>query len=473
MTSCLNQSVIKTEEIQKMRKILSNTIIITTFLFCYQSFAQSTMSLKACADAAIKNNLLYKQSLLNLESTIADRSLAKSNKNLQINAYLGQSTNVGRSIDRSTNTYISELYNANFMGLQFNVLIYNGFLLHHKIQQFSVLVNASEKTAEAAKNNLTISVLQAFIQTLGSQELMESAANQVATSKLQVERTKSQFEAGIVGQTALFEIKVQLANDAFALVSAKNSYLSARLALFQLMNIPPNSNTIFEKKINVSSILTLNINIEQLFEKAISLLPEIKSAEFRIKSTESLLKSTKANASPNLNLSGNCGTFFASSNTNDQYFSQLNGNRNGSLGFSLNIPILSKLQNSPRISSAKVQGLMAENMLQTNKQQIRQAIELITQNIIAASERYSSAKEQEEVLAQNLNAQERRLEAGTVGLVDFILAKTNYARAIVNLVQAKYDFLLQQKLIGFYQTGKFEIEIVGILRKIQRLMLLD
>ena len=116
---------------------------------------------------------------------------------------------------------------------------------------------------------------------------------------------------------------------------------------------------------------------------------------------------------------------------------------------------------------------MAENMLQTNKQQIRQAIELITQNIIAASERYSSAKEQEEVLAQNLIAQERRLEAGTVGLVDFILAKTNYARAIVNLVQAKYDFLLQQKLIGFYQTGKFEIEIVGILRKIQRLMLLD
>ena len=453
----LNQSVIKTEEIQKMRNILRITIIITSFLFCFKSIAQSTMSLKACADAALKNNLIYKQSLLNLESAIADRSLAKSNKNPQINAYLGQSTNVGRSIDRSTNTYINELYNANFMGLQFNLPIYNGFQLQHQIQQFSALVNANEKTAEAAKNNLTISVLQAFIQTLGSQELMEAAANQVATSKLQVERTKSQLEAGTVGQTALFEIKAQLANDAFALVSAKNSYLSARLALFQLMNIPPNSTTIFEK-INVSSIVTLDINSEQLFEKAISLLPEIKSAEFRIKSTESLLKSTKANASPNLNLSGNYGTFFASSNTSDQYFSQLNGNRNGSLGFSLNIPILSKLQNSPRISWAKIQGLMAENILQTNRQQIRQAIELTTQNIIAASERYSSAKEQEEVLAQNVSAQERRLEAGTVGLVDFILAKTNYARAIVNLVQAKYDFLLQQKLIGFYQTGKFEIE---------------
>ena len=439
-----------------MRKIYIVPILLVSFVLCYQSKAQSTMTLKACVDAAVKNNLLYKQSLLNLESALADKSLAKSNKNPQFSAFLGQSTNVGRSIDRSTNIYINELYNANFMGLQFNLPIYNGFQIQHQIQQFSALVNAREKTSEAAKNNLTINVLQAFVQTLGSQELMEAAMIQVATSKIQVERTNSQFEAGTVGQTALFEIKAQLANDAFALVSAKTAYQSARLSLFQLMNLQPNSTTLFEK-INISSIATLNIKTEEVFEKAISFLPEIKSAEFRIKSSESLLKATKANASPSLNLSGNYGTFFASSNTSDQYFNQLNGNRNGSLGFSLNIPILSKLQNSPRISSAKVQGLMAENILQTNKQQIRQAIELTTQNIIAAAERYTSANEQEQVLAQNVNAQERRLEAGTVGLVDFILAKTNYARAVMNLVQAKYDFLLQQKLIGFYETGKFEI----------------
>jgi outer membrane protein len=441
----------------KMKKTVSFLVLNIFLAMLLSSRGQKNMNLKECMDATLKNNLVYKQSLLNFESAMADRDLAKSNKNPQFSGYLGQSTNIGRSIDRSTNTYINELYNANFMGLQFQVPIFNGFQLQHQVQQFNALVNANEKTAEASKNNLTIQVLQAYIQTIGTQELMDAAMNQVATSKLQVERTNSQFEAGTVGQTALFEIKAQLANDAFALVSAKNAHQSARLSLFQLMNIPPNANIQFEK-IEVPSVSSTLIDSEVIYQKALGILPEIKSAEFRIKGTESLLKATKANAKPSINLSGNYGTFFASSNTTDEYFNQLNGNRNGSLGFSVNVPIWAKLQNSPRVASARVQGLMAENVLQTNKQQIRQAIELAALNATAASERFQSATDQEQILSQNVAAQERRLEAGTVSLIDFVLAKTNYARAVANLVQAKYDFLLQQKLIGFYQSGKFDIE---------------
>ncbi len=438
-------------------------ILLSTFLFPLWgaggwTFAQ-TLSLKACVDIAIKNNLTYRESQILGESANVELARAKSQIYPRIGFGTGQDLRIGRSIDRFTNTFIEEVYTTNYFGVQASMLLYNGFQIKNQVRQNEFLRDAGAKNIEAVKNRTIIGVLQAYLQVLATQELLEVSKQQVETSKSQVERINKQVEAGVVGQTESFQVKSQLVNDEFSLVSSQNANKSARLALFQLMNQSPNNNSIFEPiKEDILPYQLDNQLVETFFEQAVNNFPEIKAGELRLKSFDSQLKATQASTMPQVSLSSNYGTFYSSSNKAENYFKQINGTRSGSLSLDISIPILGRLQNFPRISAVKIQQQLGQNQLNIIKLQLRQAIEQNYQLLSAASERYKVATNQVNILDQNIKAVESRINAGTVNFIEFVLAKTNFDRAKSNLVQAKYEFLLQKKILDFYKNGEWKIE---------------
>ena len=417
------------------------------------------LSLKTCVDATIKNNLTYRESQILGEGANVELTRAKSQIYPNLSFGTGQDLRVGRSIDRFTNAFIEEVYTTNYFGVQANMVLFGGFQIKNQIRQNEFLRDAGAKNIEAVRNRTIIGVLQAYLQVLASQELLEVNKQQVATAKTQVERVSKQITAGVVGQSELFQVQSQLVNDEFSLVSAQNTNKAARLALFQLMNQASNDAVVFEslKEINESYLLD-NQSVESVFEEAINNFPEIKAGELRLKSFDSQLKATQANTLPRVNLSGNYGTFYSSSNKSESYFKQINGTRSGSLSLDISIPILGKLQNSPRMSAVKIQQQLAQNQLNLAKLQLRQAIEQSYQLLSAAADRYKVANNQVNILDQNLKAIESRINAGTINYLEYMLAKTNFDRAKSNLVQAKYEFILQKKILNFYKNGDWQIE---------------
>ena len=417
------------------------------------------ISLKECVDVAIKNNLTYRESQILGESANVELSRAKSLIYPRIGFGTGQDLRVGRSIDRFTNSFIEEVYTTNYFGLQANMMLFNGFQIKNQVRQNELLRDAGAKNVEAVKNRTIIGVLQAYLQVLASQELLEVSKQQVETSKSQVERINKQIAAGVVGQSELFQVQSQLVNDEFSLVSSQNANKAARLALFQLMNQSVNNNLIFDSLNEEFLIYTVeNQSVEHIFEQSINNFPEIKAGELRMKSFDSQLRATQANVLPQVNLSGNYGTFYSSSNKAESYFKQINGTRSGSLSLDISFPILGRLQNSPRVSAVKIQQQLTQNQLNITKLQIRQAIEQSYQLLSAASDRYKVATNQVNILDQNIKAVESRINAGTVNFIEYVLAKTNFDRAKSNLVQAKYEFLLQNKILDFYKNGEWKID---------------
>ncbi|AFK02842.1 outer membrane efflux protein [Emticicia oligotrophica DSM 17448] len=446
-----------------MKNILLKTSLISILLFAQCSFENlvfgQALSLKECVDIAIKNNLTYRESQILGESAHVELTRAKSSMYPQIGFGTGQDVRVGRSIDRFTNSYIEQVYTTNFFTLQASMLLYNGFQIKNQVRQNELLRDAGAKNIEAVKNRTIIGVLQAYLQVLATQELLEVSKNQVETAKAQVERVNKQVTAGVVGQTELFQVQSQLVNDEFALVTAQNNNKSAKLTLFQLMNQPPNSIATFEALKDDALVYNVDLQgIENIFEQAANNFPEIKAGELRLKSFDSQLKATQANNLPQVSLSGGYGTFYSSSNKSENYFTQLNGTRSGSLSLNVSIPILGRLQNAPRVSAVKVQKQLSQNQLNIVKLQLRQAIEQSHQLLSAASERYKVATNQVSILEQNIKAVESRINAGTVNYLEYMLAKTNFDRAKSNLVQAKYEFLLQKKILDFYRNGEWRIE---------------
>ena len=433
-----------------MKKIL---IYLSFWLAFGQLQAQKTLSLRECVDLLTKNNLTYRDSRLQTESAAAQLLQAQAQRLPQLGFGAGQNLNFGRSIDRFTNNYIDEVYNTNFVGINAQVPLFQGFQIQHQVRQNTNLRDATLKNQEAVYNQQVVRLLQGYVSVLATNALYEAAQQQVASSKAQVERVEKQVAAGTVGQNTLFEIKAQLANDTFDEVTARNNYLQARLTLFQIINIAPDDAVAFQTL--PDETLPNPPSAELIYEEAIRFFPEIKSGELRLQSFDSQLKAIRAANLPSLNLSSSFGAFYTSSNPEPSYLKQLDGTRNGSLSLGLYVPIMGQWQTRPRLAAAKVQQRLSANQLDITKQQLRQNIDQNSLLLSATADRFRAARSQTESLQANFGAAESRLNAGTVSVFEYTLAKANLARAQANLIRARYEYALQQRIIDFYQKGSW------------------
>jgi outer membrane protein len=433
-----------------MKKLLINfTYIFLLIAYPLFSTAQQ-LTLGECISIGVKNHPDYQAHILAAEGAGAGVQIAKSQQIPRLNVEVYQSTNVGRSIDRFTNAYIDQLYNSTFANASFSVPVYRGFQLKHDIRQSELLQQAATKGIESAKNQLTLSVIQNYLGVLASQELVKAAERQVNLSQTQADRVMKQIEAGTVGRPVLLQLQTQVANDEFALISAQNNVQTARLLLFQSMNRRPDDVVDFaplEKE-----VVLADFNRSE-FTASISQLPEIKSQEVRIQSFESQLRSVKANNLPSVDAFANYGSFFASSNPEENFFEQLNGTRNGSITLGLTIPIFSSFRTRPQVQAVAIQKKVAENQLVGTKLQLTQAFEQALQSYQNASKRYLNVQKQVEINQENLAAVTSQVEAGTVNVIELLLARTNFDRAQNNFIQTKYELLLQSMLLDFYRTG--------------------
>lgn len=419
------------------------------------AIGQSTISLQECADLLIKNNLTYRDGRLQADAAQAQFRQAKSQQLPTVGINASQGVNLGRSIDRFTNAYIDQLYNSSYVGAGIQMPIFQGFQVQRQINQYGLLKESSQENSNAIRNNQLLLMVQAYVQVLATKALYASAQEQVAASREQVDRVQKQVNAGVVGANGLYEIKSQLSNDRFDEVTALNNYRAARLVLFQLLNIPPDDSTEFQP-LDILASDPLPTDASLVYDEAQKSFPTIRGAELRRQSFGYLVKSIRAQNLPSLNMSANFGAFYASTNKQLDYFKQLNATRNGSLSLGLYIPIMGRWQTRPRVELAKVQERIAANQLDQSKLLLRQAIEQSILDVQASQERYEAARDQAEALDASFATVASRLNAGTATIFEYSLSKANLARAQANAIRATYQYIMNRKILQFYQQGSWD-----------------
>lgn len=428
-------------------------------LFCLLPLlgqAQSKLSLADCVDLLAKNNLIYQQGTLQAEAAQAQLRQTKSQILPQIYISADQSLNLGRSIDQYTNTYIDQLYSYNSISTGFQMPVFQAGKLQNQTRQGTLLKESAMENRTAVLNAQTILLMQGYVNVLATKALLEAANEQAASSQQQVDKVQKQVNAGTAGNNLLAEIKAQLSNDKYLQVTALSNYRTARLALFQRMNITPDDNVEFEPLLPKESITPAAANAMELYENASKSFPEIRSAELNRQSYKYLVKSIKALNYPSLNLSTNVRAFYASTNDNLDYFKQLNATRNGYVNLGLNIPIMGRWVTRPRVELAKVQERQAQNTLDITNQQLRQAIETAVLNLNAMADKHAAAEGQVESLGAAFAVVESKFNAGVSSIFEYTLSKAKLAQAQGIAIQAKYDYLMQQRLLQYYRQGNWQ-----------------
>lgn len=444
-------------------------------------------TLEQCIDYALKNNIQVKQSELNTELSQVNLLQSKANLLPSLNANAAHSYNIGRTIDRFTNQFANAQVLSQNFGVSTDITLFSGLQNINTIHQNRYDYLANKYGVDKMKNDISLNVATAYLQVLYAMEALNNSRNQMGITSAQVERTQKMVDAGAAAKDALLDMQAQLASEELNYTNAQNQLDISYLSLAQLLNILIVENfKIIKPELNIADQQLLGINAAQIYNSAVSNLPEIKSAEYKVKSADKGLNVAWGGLSPRLSFAASYGTgysglsqrlstppAFQSYRPNGSltsggdtvlapYFSdpvfekipfadQYKDNVNKSFGFYLTVPIFNRFQTKAAIDRARIQKLNAELSVELTKLQIQKAIQQAYADASAALRKYDAAQKALNAMQESFKYTEQKFNIGMMNTNDYNTAKNKLNETQSNLLQAKYEYVFKTKVLDFYQ----------------------
>src|SRR5690606_24353063 len=116
--------------------------------------------------------------------------------------------------------------------------VFNGMRNTNSIAQARKDLEAGVLDIDAARNQITLDVINQFINVVFNREQVKIAENQFKTSTEQLERTKKLVEAGTLAIADQLDLQSTNATNQVEVINAKSNLNLAKLTLAQAMQIP-------------------------------------------------------------------------------------------------------------------------------------------------------------------------------------------------------------------------------------------
>lgn len=462
------------------------TLFLMVSLFISQSaIGQKLWTLDECLKYAEEHNLTLRQNQLNVKQVEIGLEESRYRRLPNLNGSVGNIYNFGRSIDPFTNANVQRNSENWRFSLSTGVVLFNGFQIHNTIKQQQQMLYASRFDEEVAKNDIGMSIANAYLQVLFAKELVGVAKEQVKSSQLQLERAEIFFNAGRAAESMVLEMKAQLANDQLNLVNAENQELMARITLFQLLMLPPDGNDIAIPETDETPEIEI-YNAGQLITLYRSKAPELKAAEKRAEAGMYAWKVAQGAYSPRLTLGADIGTLFSNQAQTPQYGdpylyqqyydiagnpvgqipvpnvtgssitpfgNQMNNNLGQTIALNLSVPIFNNYATRAGVKRAEIgyqNALLNQEIINnTIDRQVTQAYN----EYVTAKARFEASKTSFEAQENSFRFAEKRYEENLISEVDYRIFLNNLISARSNYIQAKYELMFRFRIIQFYKNG--------------------
>ncbi len=431
--------------------------LMRAFLFSFLCFvflmasSQESWTLEDCIQYALENNLQVKQA--EVDSKIIEERLTQSKYELLPNLSLTGSDrlNYGKTVIPITNELAETRIRSSNFQANASVDLFRGFQNINAIRMNTIDFMAARYDVDKQKNDITIAVTNAYLLILFNQEIADMAEQQIEVTKQQIVRIDKLVESGSLPKGNLLELQAQQADEELQFINAENQVGLAHLNLLQLLQLQGDYQLDIVKPDFDSTSLAMELKpASEVFKTSLTVMPEIKSAELRLQSSEKNLSLSRANRSPTLSLGGSFGTGYTESNF-APYLDQLRDNTYRNFGLTLRIPVFSKYSIQQSINQAKLQRMRAEYALELEKNQLRTNVENAYADAEASLKSYYANKKSLEALEESFKYAEKRFDAGLINSVEYNTNKNNLRRAESELSRAKYDYIFKRKILDFFQ----------------------
>ena len=447
---------------------------ICTVLFLIgtlSSFAQKKWTLKECVDHALEHNISVKQSLLDIDLAEQDVINAKGNFMPSLSASASQNFNFGSFIGQDGSRIKSDTRGNNF-GLNTGVTIFNGFRNLNTYKQAKLGVKSSQLQLSLLKDNVSMTLVNAYLNILFNKENLKIANEQLTISLNQLDQITSQVEAGIKPRSDLLDAESTIASNRESIVNAENSLDLSLLSLSQTLQVSPKDFDIEEVQINLASASLAYNSSGEILSYALDNRAEIKNAELIIENSDFGVKLAQSAFSPSLSFGAGLGSsyqhrqgaldvrseFAQDPNTGsvietivpNGFNEQLDNNLGYNLGFNLSVPIFNGFKTKANVSKAKINREKSILNLEQAKQDITTTITQAYADAKAALKQYQASKFSVASLEESFKNIQNKFNFGAATSFEVEQVRGRLVNAKSNLINSKYNFVFRSKVLDFY-----------------------
>lgn len=451
--------------------------------------AQQKWSLLRCVEYAMANNISIKQT--DLQSKTAGLQLKQSRLSLipSLGFSGGPSYNSGRNQDPTSFSLITQSYLSANMQLQSSAEIFNWFSKRNTIAANQWELQAAKANTDKLKNDIALTVANAYLQILLAMEQEKIASIQLQQSQAQLSNTRKLVDAGALPELNAAELEAQVARDSSTLISAKGNVTQNILSIKAYMALdaaaPFEIETPSVEKIPVEKIADLQP--EAVYALATANMPQQKANDFKLKAAEKNAAAARGGLFPTISMFGSLGTGFNSraqeitgvsqinaplgkvnvggtdynvfplqpfSNYNygkTAFFPQLNQNFRQSIGLSLNVPIFNGYSARTNYERSRINIKNQQLQKDLDNQSLKQNIYQAYNAAVVALEKYNAGKKSLETADRTYSFAQKRFEVGMMSTFELITNQNNLFRARLENALNQFDYVFKMKVLEFYK----------------------
>jgi outer membrane protein len=468
--------------------------LITFLIAASTAKAQEKWSMLRCIEYAMANNISIKQ--VDLQSKIAELTLKQSKYGQlpNLNFSGGPSYNSGRSQNPTTYTLSTQSYLSANLQLQSSADIFNWFSKRNSIAANEWELQAAKANTDKLKNDIALTVANAYLQILLAMEQEKIAAVQLQQSIAQLNNTRKLVDAGNLPELNAAELEAQVARDSSNVITAKGSIAQSILSLKSFMAVdaaaPFEIETPPVDKIPVEKIADLQP--ESVYALAMANMPQQRYNDFKLKAAQKTSAAAKGGLYPTVSVFGSLGSGYANNFNvpnyrrdsvgsfptgltatvggvkydvfgpvyaqvkdgtfkSDAFFSQINQNFRQSVGLNINIPIFNGLNARTNYEKSKISIKNQQLQKDADDQKLKQDIYQAYNAAVVALEKYNAGKKAAETAERSYYYAQKRYEVGLTATFELITNQNNLFTVKLQNALNQYDYVFKMKVLEFYK----------------------
>ena len=427
-------------------------LLIISLCLLSLSINAEVLTLQQCIDSALLNSLTIQKQGNQYASQRLQYTQSKADISPSISGSAGQSWIFGRSIG-ADNIYHAQNSSQTTFNLSANIVLFDGLQMKYNIDQARANMQATEANMQALQMQIKMNVSTMYLQVLLCKELLLVADNQLADTRLKLQRDSALVAVNRLPAGELYTLQAQIAREELEVTQRQNNLQLSLLDLAQAIELQDISHFDIATPNSEELVGGLLPNNEEVYQIALQSRPEIKALEYTIQANESALKGTKSAYSPTLSAGANIGTGYYDMQgaDNPTFGTQMQDNFSASVGLNLHVPIFDKMQTSTRVKQQKLALENARLDLEQQKKDLRKEIDQAYFNARNAYAEQQAAEKAEQSTVEALRYTTQKYEAGRCSLYEYQEARNNHLQAQSTRLQAQYNYLFRLRILQYYQ----------------------
>lgn len=434
-------------------------LLLIVVMLTVSSVQAQKWDLSRCMNFAIQHNLNVKNQQLRTAISKEDHKQSYRNILPSVSASTGANKRFGKSVDPTTNGFITEeFFSANF-NLSSSINIFSGFQQWNAIAYYRLAKEQAFEDERRAKIELAFGVMSAYYDVVYYHGMKEIAQEQVTASELNVKKSIRLVELGLKAKTDLLQEEARLAKEELVRVQMENNFAQSILRLKRQMNFPVADNLEINIGVQEPMLANDNYKVNEVFDKTERFYPILKKADLSVQSARKNLAINRGKLSPSLSLSGGYSSNYSDSRKRkigEDLFEkiplkdQIDDNLSKSISLRLSIPIFSKWGKRSVIKKSKLNLQIAKNEQEDIKHKIYLQVAEDVQQLESYKKEYRQSAKNVEFQVQAFKIAEKKLNEGLINIIEYNTVKVDMANAKANALRVKTQYAIKKQTIELY-----------------------